>query len=248
MVSRLLILLSIVLPLELWAQSFVSGKVYDFENRKMPLQSVLVRNLTSDKLVHTKASGEFSLVAKQGDLLEFSLRGYHTDTLYLINLSPKAIYLPVNATDLKEVSIFGAKINPGFYTPDPDIKEFTRIETDGLRGKDNNDKAGGLKFNLGYGKYRKQQKKIEYLEERDKSEAKINKTFTEGFVSELTKLKGQELKNFMALYKPGAELLNTEEPFDFTTYTVKAYSRWVKLSPVEKSVPAMPKLKRKENL
>ncbi len=244
MANKLLIFILLVLPMELWAQSFITGKLYDFENRKTPLQNVLVKNLTSDKLTYTKASGEFKVAGKTGDLLEFSLSGYHTDTLYLINLSPKVIYLPVNTTDLKEVNIVGAKVNPGFYTPDKDVNEFKRVQTDGLRGKGNNDRAGGLKFNLGYGKYRKQQEKIKSLEQKDKYETEINKIFTEAFVSDLTKLKHQELKDFMSLYRPDAALVATDEPFDYTSYTVKAYSKWVKLSPVEKSVPAMPKLKR----
>lgn len=246
MANKLLVFFFLILPLELWAQSFITGKLYDFENRKMPLQSVLVKNLTSDKLTYTKASGEFKLAARTGDLLEFSLSGYHTDTLYLINLSPKVIYLPVNATDLNEVNIMGAKINQRLYTPDPDIKEFKQIQTDGLRGKGNNDKAGGFRFNLGYGKYRKQQEKIKSLEQKDKYETEINITFTEAFVSDLTGLEGKELKDFMSLYRPDAALVATDEPFDYTNYTVRAYSKWVKLTPLEKSVPSMPKLKRND--
>ena len=244
MINRLLVFLLLFLPLSLLAQSFVTGKVLDFENRKTPLPSVLVKNLNTGKFVYTLSSGEFRLAADTGDLMEFSLNGYHTDTLYLINLSKKVVYLPVNTTKLDEVEIVGAKVNPGIFTPDKDIPEFKRFQTDGLRGKKNNERAGGIKINLGYGKYRKEQEKEKALELKEEHEEEIKETFTEDFVYKLTKLTGKELRDFMEMYRPDATLVATERPFDYAVYTAKAYSKWVKLSPSEKSVPAMPKLKR----
>ena len=244
MIGKFVLFLLFMLPMQLWAQGVINGKVYDFENKKRPLQNVRVRNLTSDKLSYTQSSGTFKLSAKIGDLLEFSLSGYHTDTLYLINLLPKTIYLPVGTTDLNEVNILGAKINNRIYTPDPDIEEFKQVQTDGLRGKGNTDRAGGIKLNLGYRKHRENQEKLKRLDSTDKYETEINGKFTDAFVSELTALKGKELKDFMERYRPTVNLVSAENPFDYTNYIIKAYSRWKKMSPAERSVPAMPKLKR----
>ena len=244
MINKLLVCLLLCLPYGLCAQSFLTGQVFDFENRKTPLQGVLVKNLTNGKFVYTLASGEFRLAADTGDLMELSLNGYHTDTLYLISLAKKVVYLPVNTTKLDEVEIVGAKVNPGIFTQDKDIPEFKRFQTDGLRGKKNNDRAGGIKINLGYSKYRKQQDKEEALESKEKYEREVKETFTEDFVSKLTQLKGTELKDFMEMYRPDAALVGAERPFDYTVYIAKAYSKWMKLSPSERRVPVMPKLQR----
>lgn len=236
-------LLIILAPFKIMAQSNVSGTIYDYDNKTFPLQGVKVRNLSSNQITLTKAAGQFSVTARVGDLLEFSSIGYHTDTLFLINLEPKNIFLPSNSTNLKEVQILGAKVNSSLLSPDPLARPYTRIGTDGLRGKGNNDRAGGLLFNLGYGKYRRQQEKIRVLEERDVYQTEINTVFTEEYVSDLVKLKGEDLKNFMSLYRPPEELVKSERPFNYSYYTVKSYHAWLKLTPEERRISSMPKLK-----
>lgn len=243
MLKNLLLLLVVIVPFKLMAQNSVSGTVYDFDNRTLPLQNVKVKNLNSNQVVLTKAAGQFTLSARVGDLIEFSAMGYHTDTLFLINLDPKIIFLPGNSTTLREVEIFSAKINPSILAPDPLARPYKRIATEGLQGKENNDRAGGLLFNLGYGKYRRQQEKIRVLEERDRYQTEINAIFTEAYVSDLVKLKGDDLKNFMSLYRPPEELVKSERPFNYAYYTVKAYHAWLKLSPEEKKISSMPRLK-----
>ncbi len=243
MIKKLMLLVLCLLPSILMAQNSASGKVYDFENKRLPISGVYVRNLSNKQSTKTMSGGNFNIAAKIGDLLEFSYVGYHTDTVYLINLSPRAIYLPASSTNLKEVSIRGAKVNSSILSPDPEAKEFKRIETDALRGKGNNDRAGGLKFNLGYGKYKRQQEQVKKLEERDFYETEINNVFTEKYVSDLVKLKGQELKDFMSLYRPSVVLVQTERPFNYAYYTVKAYHTWLKLPPAQRRPPAVPKLK-----
>ena len=98
--------------------------------------------------------------------MEFTLVGYHIDTLYLTDLKPKTIYLPANSKSLKEVEIVETKLSPYLDLSNPtNARESKRINPDQVKG--NNDKAGGLQFALGYGKYRREQEKIKRLEERD---------------------------------------------------------------------------------
>jgi hypothetical protein len=241
MLRKLLLLLILVSPLKIWAQSAVSGTVYDFSNKSFPLQYVKVKNLNNNQLALTKNTGQFTIAAKVGDLLELSFMGYHTDTLYLVDLKSKTIYLPENTKELKQVDIIGAKVN-GSIGADSEARAYTRVATDGLQGKKNGDRAGGLLFNLGYGKYRRQQEKIRVLEERDRYLNEINETFTEAYVSDLVKLKGEDLKNFMSLYRPPEELVKSERPFNYAYYTVQAYHTWLKLPPEQRKLSGMPKL------
>ena len=87
-----IILLIVFLPLKNLAQGTISGHVYDFEKKTAPLEGVVVKNLTNGKTLQTHASGQFSIPASKGDLLEFSKAGYHTDTLFLTNLISKRFF------------------------------------------------------------------------------------------------------------------------------------------------------------
>ncbi|MHA4893193.1 peptidase associated/transthyretin-like domain-containing protein [Pedobacter sp. PWIIR3] len=242
--KTLFLFLVLIFPLQSIAQSTLSGHVYDYENRKLPLPYVVVKNLNNAKETQTQSGGQFEIIAKKGDLLVFSKSGYHTDTLFLIDLSVKRIFLPVSVTDLKEVNIQGVRVNPGVLYRDPEAKEFKRFETDDLRGKKNNDRAGGLSFNLGYGKYRREQQKKQQIEETEIYEDEINANFTNEFVGKLTKLEGEELKNFIYLYKPSAGLVKADRPFNYTLYILKAFSTWQKLPVDQRKPPALPKIKK----
>nr|WP_068891537.1 hypothetical protein [Pedobacter panaciterrae] len=244
MVKKLLFVLILIAPIRLWAQDVISGTVYDFEIKTLPLQDVSITNFNNNQSTKTKASGKFSLSAKIGDVLEFSLSGYHKDTLYVTDFSPKTIFLPGSSTDLKEVKILSAKINPTILSPDPEAKEFKRVEADDYRGKPNISRAGGIKLNLGYGKYKEQQAKAKDLEEKDQYENEINTIFTEAYVSDLLKLKGQELKDFITLYRPPVATVQNNRPFDYKYYTVQAYHQWLKLPPSQRKPPQVPKLKK----
>lgn len=243
MLGRIFLLVLLTFPLFGAAQQVITGKVYDLSDRTFAMPNVLVRNLNTKQSTVTQTSGNFSVPAKIGDLLEFSFTGYHTDTVYLINLSPRAVYLPPHATKLKEVAIVGAKVNSQVLSPDPEARVFKRFENDALNGKGNNDRVGGLKFNLGYGKYKKKQEAISALEKTNAYEAEINSTFTPEYVTRLTKLKGQDLKDFINFYKPTALLVEADRPFNYDYYTVKAYQTWLKLSPEQRKLQLMPKLK-----
>lgn len=242
--KMLIIFLVLVFPLLNKAQSVVSGQVYDLEDKKNPLLYVLIKNITNGQFTQTKAGGQFDIAAKKGDLLSFSKTGYHTDTLFLTDLSVKRIFLPLNVTELNEVNIQSAKINPSLFYKDPIAKEMKRFETDDLRGKKNNDRAGGLSFNLGYGKYRREQQKKQRIEEAEGYEDEINSNFTREFVAKLTKLEGEDLQNFIYLYKPYAGLVKDDRPFNYTLYTLKALSTWKKLPLDQRKPPALPEFKK----
>jgi hypothetical protein len=244
MVNKLFLILILFLPVGLVAQTVLSGTVYDFENKEFPLQQVAIRNLSNNQVAVTKASGQFTIPAKKGDLITFALVGYHVDTLYLVDLKPKTIYLPRNSTGLKEVEIVSAKISPYLDLSNPNAQPSRRVSTDGLEGKGNFDRAGGVKFALGYGKYRREQEKVQRLEARDEIETEINANFNEQTVNELIKLEGEELKEFMAIYRPTVAQVSADRPFNYSYYIAQAHQAWLKLTPAQRKLPPMQRLKR----
>ncbi|WP_432711010.1 hypothetical protein [Pedobacter sp.] len=244
MSKNLFLLLILVLPIGVFAQDRLTGTVYDYDKKDFPLQQVAVKNLNNNQIAVTDESGDFVIPAKRGDLITFTLVGYHVDTLYLIDLKPKRIYLPVRSNSLQEVEIVSTRVSPYLDFTIPGAKPSRRVYTDGLEGKSNTDRAGGLVFALGYGKYRRQQEKLQRLEAMDEFENEINLNFNAVTIRELVKLNDEELVEFMAIYRPTIAQVSSERPFNYSYYIAQSYQAWLKLPPEQRKLPPMQRLKR----
>ncbi|WP_316739718.1 hypothetical protein [Pedobacter aquatilis] len=245
---KLIILLFLAIPFAAISQTVSTGTIYEYAKKSSTIPGVTIRNLNTKKVVSANASGKFTVPAKVGDLLEFSFVGYTTDTLYLTNLLPKTIYMVVRSNNLNDVDINGVRINKEVLSKDPMAEKYTLMGTGGnLYRKKMTDKVGGLSLNLGHGKYRRQQQKVEELEQRDSYNAEIDRNFTEKNIKDLTKLDGEELKNFMIIYRPSVLKIQEERPFRYSFYIVQAYQAWLKLSPRERKLQDLPNLKKGDN-
>ena len=243
---KLLIILFLALPFSIYAQNSVAtGGVYDFSKKTISLPGVTIRNLNTKKLSSTNNAGKYTIQASVGDLLEFSLVGYQTYTVYLTTLLSKAVYLSVKSNSLSDVDVNGVRINKQVsQAKDPLAENYNQFYTGGkLERKRMTDKVGGLTLNLGHGKYKKQQQKEAALEARDQYLSEIDQNFTEKAITDLTKLQGAELKNFMIIYRPTVEKVQSERPFRYTYYIGQSYQAWQKLSPQQKKLQDLPALK-----
>ena len=242
MFKRLIIVVSLLLPLYTFAQTGITGGVFDQENKSFPLQKVQVRNLNNQKVVFTGAAGQFTIQANKGDLLEFSLQGYHVDTLYLANMISKTIYLPTLSTALKEVSIQSTRVSADLKAKDA-ARGFSRVS--GIQPKGNIGRAGGIGISLDGNRARKQIEKVNALELKAAYETEISQYFNEEHVSGLIKIQGQELKDFINYYRPTVERVKSDDPFNYDFYIAQAYQAWLKLPPDQRRLPPMQKLQKK---
>lgn len=242
---KLIIFLFLALPFSVFAQTVSTGAVFDFQKKSLSLPGVMVKNLNTKKATSTNNSGKFTIGAKVGDLIEFSMAGYQTDTLYLTNLLNRIIYLPVKSNNLGDVNVRGVKMNNAITNAkDPLAEKYTLLNTGGnLDRKRMKDKVGGLNLNLGYGKYKRQQRKEADLEERDGYLQEIDENFNEKTVIDLTKLQGDDLKNFMIIYRPSVEQVKVERPYRYPYYISRAFAAWNKLTPAQRKLQDLPKLK-----
>lgn len=235
----------ITVPFYAKAQTVTTGTVYDYSKKYLPVPGVIVRNLNTRVATVTSSKGKFTLGAKVGEVLEFSLLGYHTDTLYLTNLLEKQIYLPEQSNALNDVDVRAVKINSAILNArDSTAEKPTLLSTGGnLQRKGMRDKVGGLTLNLGYGKYRRQQIAEQKIEEKERYLDQIDERFNPKSISEYIKLTAEEMKDFMVLYRPSVERVTAEQPFNYTLYIVRAIGAWKKLTPKQRKLQDLPKLK-----
>jgi len=237
--KRFIVIFLLSIPIYTFAQTGITGGVFDYENKSFPLQKVNVRNLNNNKVVVTGAAGQFNIQANKGDLLEFSLPGYHTDTLYLTNLQSKTIYLPSQSTALKQVDVKGAKISEDLNLKDPNAHDSKRVT--GIPPTGNNSRAGGIGLSFGGGDGKRQRAKVKALDEREGYETEINRNFSAEHITDLIKIKGQELKDFMNMYRPSVAKVKSDAPFNYDYYIAQAYQTWLKLPPEGKRLAPVPK-------
>ncbi len=216
--------------------TYMTGNIFDNENRSTPIEGVAVRNITSKALVFTGKDGRFAISAKTGDLLSYAVVGYQTDTVYLVNLFPKNIYLRTAVNNLNPVNITTAKVSPFLNTKDPDAVADRQLNY----SKD----RGGLRLGLGYGKFRRQLAKVQGLEEEDIFQEEIAKNFNIEVVQKLVKYKGADLTDYMDLYRPNISQIKAERPFNYTLYIATTFQEWKELPADAKKLPP---LSRKNN-
>lgn len=235
MLRKVLFSFLLLIPTLLSAQSALTGNIFDNTNRSVSLEGAIVKNITKNIVTLTDKDGHFVVSAKIGDLVSFGMVGYQTDTVYLTNLFPKNVYLRVVVNNLNTVNIIGTKISPYLDLKNPNAMPSRQVDYAKERG--------GLRLNLGYGKFKRQRVKVQELEEYDQYNEEISKNFTEVFVKKLLKIDSTDLKNFMQMYRPTVNQIKAERPFNYEFYTAQCYSAWIKLPPGQRKLPSLLKLK-----
>lgn len=235
MLRKVFLLFLLLIPIITSAQGVLTGNIFDNTNRSILVEGATVKNLTSKAISLTDKDGHFIISAKVGDLVSFGLVGYQTDTVFLINLFPKNVYLRAEVNNLNTVNITGVKLSPFLDLKDPSAMPSRQV--------DYSKERGGLRLNFGYNKFRKQQVKVQELEDYDQYNEEISRNFTEAFVKKLLKIDGTDLKNFMEMYRPTVNQIRSERPFNYELYTAQCYSTWLKLPVGQRKVPNLLKLK-----
>lgn len=236
MLKKLYLLAMLLLPFWAVAQNtYMTGNVFDNEQRSMALQGVSVRNLATKAIVVTDKDGHYAIPAKTGDLISYGLMGYQTDTVYLINLFPKNVYLRAVVNNLQPVNITTTKVSPYLDVKDPEATPSRQV--------DYSKNKGGLRLNLGYGKYRRQQVKEQELEEEADLQEEITKNFNREVIQKLVNYREKDLDDYIGLYRPTTSQVKAEKPFNYTYYIATTFHEWRKLPPEERKLPPLPKLK-----
>ncbi len=223
------------LPLHSWSQTVLTGNVFDNDTRSSAIVGATIKNLTTKLVVLTNKDGHFAIPASKGDLISYGMVGYQLDTIYLINLFPKNIYLRVAVNTLDAVNITTTKVSPYLNTKDPDAVSEGELGYSKYRG--------GLRLGLGYGKLKRQQNKVYDLEEEDSYQEEIAKNFTKVIVEKLVNYKGEDLRDYMDLYRPSVSDIKAERPFNYAYYIATTFQEWKNLPLEFKKLPSLYKSK-----
>lgn len=239
MLKKLFIFLILTSPFHLFAQNALTGNVFDNDLRSLTIEGATIKNLTTNAVALSNKDGHFAINAKIGDLITIGFSGYETDTVYLIKLFPKNIYLRAKVNQLNTVNITTTKLSPYLDLKDPDAMPSRAIDYDKSRG--------GIRLNLGYGKFRKDQAKLQDLMEDERFQAEITANFNEETVKKAVKFEGKEIRDFLDMFRPTVNQIKEDRPFNYEFYIIRAYNSWIKLPLDQRKLPALPKIKIENN-
>jgi len=214
-----------------YAQNKLNGVVLEYRS-DVTLSGIRIENLNTHDTVQSGPLGKFTISAKKGDRICFSGLNYKPDTLYLIDLKYKEVFLLLKQNQLKEVKITDAEVNRNALSPYHVITLFggnvVRYQTD-VAGNP----TGGLKFNI-FDSHKDERRRAHArgLEVDGQRQLEISKTFNATNLQTYLPIKGQEMENFVILYMPDAATWYSSK-FNLMLYINDCYKKFLQI-PAEK--------------
>ena len=199
----------------------IEGVVYDNDTRDR-VARVNIINATTGKSFYNNLKGEFKIDAKTGDQLVFIRQEYWTDTILVKNNANLVVSLRRLAIPLRGVTIRDSLSNPlrrfaankrefsKAYGPDA----YNDVLSTPSRG------GAGLSIDAIYNSLSKSGRNAQHLQgviQGDYQQNVIDYRFTRTYVGNITKLKNQELIDFMQKYRPSYYLVTTASEYEFIT-------------------------------
>ncbi|RZK67958.1 MAG: hypothetical protein EOO92_23775, partial [Pedobacter sp.] len=102
-------------------------------------------------------------------------------------------------------------------------------------------KDGGVSLYNAFSKQSQQKRAFRKLMDSELNEKAIDQKFNPQLVTELTKIRGQLLEDFMSYYRPTYSQISGMSDAEIRSYIVSSYNEYIKLPAEARIYPALPK-------
>jgi hypothetical protein len=209
----------------LFAQSLIKGAVVEFgSNTKM--SDVFVKDITNKQITLTDKSGKFEIKSETGHILIFTSPGYVDDTLYVVDLNPKRVELKTRTINLTGVSITASKQSFDPHKEYPDVYTKSKVYP--------------LSPSSWFGKDARDARRLKHYFEREEQEKKVDEVFNVVYVGSIVPLKGQDLADFMTLYRPTYSFITSNNSESLAVYINDSYKKFQALPPDKRHLQKLP--------
>ena len=206
----------------LYAQTLVKGQVVE-SGGGIRLENVFVRDMTNKQATLTDKAGRFAIYTETGHLLIFSIPGYISDTLYVVDLMQKHVELKNQPIQLREVAITATRTT----SFDP-RKEYPEVYEKA--------KVYPLSPSTWFSREAKNARRLKKYFQTEQEERVVDKVFTRAYVGSIVPLKGQELEDFMTLYRPSYKFITSNNSESLAVYINDSYKKYKALPPEKRSL------------
>jgi hypothetical protein len=203
------------------AQSPLKGTVQE-AGKNTPLSNVFIKDVNNNQLTLTDKDGNFEIKAATGHTLVFNSPGYVNDTLFVIDMQPKQIKLEILSIVLSEVRINASRANFDPRKEYPDVYQKSKVYV--------------LSPSSWFGKESKDARRLKRYFAVEAQQQKIDQVFNAAYVGSLVPLKGQELEDFMTLYRPTYAFVKANGGQSLAMYISDSYKKFLLLPANKRSV------------
>jgi len=206
------------------AQDLLKGTVYENGSNNR-LNNVFIRDKNTKQLTITDNDGNFKIKTEAGHLLIFDSPGYVSDTLYVVDLAPKKIMLVPKTIALREVSINATRQNFDPQKEYPEVFEKSKVYV--------------LSPTTWFSKEGKDARRLKRYFKVEAEERHVDAVFTRAYVGSIVPLKGEELENFMTMYRPTYAFITSNSSESLAVYINDSYKKFEALPPGKRVLPKL---------
>lgn len=238
-----LLAIAICLVIPCSSQIRVTGRVYDISKFR-PLDAVSILT-TSGTGTTSDSLGRYSIVVRETDSIWFSYLNKPTPKYPVKSIQNPdnfEISLHVFSNDLKEVRVMPRNYRLDSIRNREDYAKAFNYNKPGIGSSLNVGPGGGVGLDLDefirMFQFRRNKRMLAFqnrlLEEEE--DRYIDHRFSRALVIKLTGLRGEELNNYMKIYRPTLEFVETSTDYEFQDYIKKCYSHYQRYQKMRKEI------------
>jgi hypothetical protein len=199
------------------AQDVLKGSVHE-SGSDTKLTNVFIRDMNNSQLTLADKNGNFEIKTETGHTLIFNSPGYMTDTMYVVDMTPKKIRMAPLTIALREVSINSSR-NAAFdpHTEFPEVYQKSKVYL--------------LSPSSWVGKDARDARRLKRYFEMEEQQRRIDEVFNTTYVGSIVPLKGQELEDFMVMYRPSYAFITNNNTGSLAAYINDSYKKYMALPP-----------------
>ncbi|MCC8409528.1 carboxypeptidase-like regulatory domain-containing protein [Mucilaginibacter sp. UR6-1] len=194
----------------------LKGTVYEGSGSTR-IPDVFVHDLTNKQMTLTDKNGNFEISAASGHLVVFSAPTYAPDTVYVTDMANKKIRLNPQGIRLSTVNISGTRKAFDPQAEYPEVYEKSKVYP--------------LSPSSWFSREGRNARRLKKYFKREVQEREIDQAFNARTVTSVIPLKGEDLENFMTLYRPKYDDIKSGDQQSLTVYINDAYKKYQALPP-----------------
>ena len=198
------------------AQTLLKGTIYE-ENSSTKVPNVFVRDNNNKQITISDDNGKFEINTETGHILIFSAPNYIADTLYVVDMSQKKIQLKTKTIALHQVDITASKEAFDPHKEYPEVYEKSKVYP--------------LSPSTWFSKEGKDARRLKRFFRSEEEDRKVDEAFNMYYVGSLVPLKGQDLEDFMTLYRPTYKFVTGNDRESMAVYINDSYKKFMALPP-----------------
>ena len=208
--------LLLITAVSLHAQGLLKGQVRERGyNQKIP--NAFIRDINNNVMTLVDNNGDFSIRTAAGHTLIITSPGYVSDTLFVDNMDFKKVSMTVMSIALKQVNITSSRKSFNPREEYPAVYEKSKVYV--------------LSPSSWFGKEAHDARRLKRYFQMEQEQEKVDQVFNAAFVSSLVPLKGQELEDFMTMYRPSYDFIKSNNRVSMAVYVNDCYKKFEALPP-----------------